>query len=318
MRALFLVGVAFVAAFSVEPVRGDEPPAVAAAQVASCPTELPVAEGERSIIVPTVDPHVAAPHVATRLPTPEQEPARALLAKKLAERDRLEREIAALRESTNTPEQILVRVKMLEVNLAQLRRSGIDLPPLMGTSFAAMNPKNRTDAAHVPPAGRADFGFVTLGNESLALFDQIEQRKLGNVLAEPSLVTTSGQPASITVGGELPIPQPGQDGGVKTQPYGTQLDVVATALGENRVRLQVRPRVSEIDSTHSIEIAGQPVPALTVRSCDTCVELEFGTSAVLAGLIQQRKASGPPPAAGAGDATEEVALVVVVTPEIVR
>jgi Flp pilus assembly secretin CpaC len=284
--------VALVFLLALEIARSEEVVAPGSGQVASCPTVLPVEEGERSIVVPTIAPKYAAPHVASQpLPT-EHEAARSLLVAKLAERDRLEREIAALRETTRTPEQISVKVKVLEIYVTKLRQSGLD-PSLFTSSNA--------DQA------------------TLETLDTLVQQKLGRVLAEPSVVTTSGQKASINVGGEFPIPPlPGDSGGVKIQKYGTQLDVSAVSLGNNKVRLSVQPRISEIDTSRSIVVDGKQIPALTVRECKFSRELEFGKSAVLPGMLQERKV----PAAGwslrQSDAVEQIALVVVVTPEIVK
>jgi Flp pilus assembly secretin CpaC len=117
---------------------------------------------------------------------------------------------------------------------------------------------------------------------------------------------------------ECSIPAPGEVGGVKIQKYGTQLDVTATALGDNRVRLHVRPRVSELDASRTISVGGQPILALTVREVDTAVEMELSQSAVLSGLVQERKVTTTDWLGRKSDAVEEIALVVVVTPEIVR
>ena len=227
---------------------------------ATCPTVLPETAGERSVVVPTLAPQVATPRVASR-PTPAVHAAQSLLSEKLAERDRLQREISALQEPTKTPEQILVRVKMMEVNLTKLRQRGID--------WAAL-------------------ASGTVDSTALESFDALDHQNLGKVLAKPSVVTTSGRPASICVGGEFPVPMPAEDGGVKIQKYGTQLDVMAIALGDNKVRLNVRPRVSELDASRGIVVAGQQVPALTVRECDFSSEMEFGKSVVLSGLVQER------------------------------
>ena len=199
--------------------------------------------------------------------------------------------ITALREQTKTPEQICVSVKVMEVNLTRLRQLGMDLP--------------------APTNGMVD-------STSLEIFDALVQRSLGKVLATPTVVTISGQRASISIGGEFPIPQPGQDGGVRIQKYGTQLDVTAVSLGNNRVRLNVRPRISDLDASRAIVVAGQQVPALTVRECDFSSEVEFGKSAVLSGLVQERTVTTADSLGRKSNAVEEVALVVVVTPEIVR
>ena len=130
-------------------------PAPGSAQVVGCPTVLPVAEGERSIIVPTIAPQVPAPHVAA-LPQPSQhEAAMTLLREKLAQRDQLQRERTAL-ASTQSPEQISVTVKMVEINRTKLRQlnvdwstfgdgkdKSVDVAGLLGIKAAAPRPPRR-------------------------------------------------------------------------------------------------------------------------------------------------------------------------------
>jgi Flp pilus assembly secretin CpaC len=311
MRARFVSSVAVMIAIGLEAAWGEEVAAPESAQVASCPTVLPVAEGERSVVVPTVAPNVETPHVAS-LPLPaEHEAAKSLLKEKLAERDRLQREISALREQTKTPEQILVRVKMLEVNLTKLRQLGPDLSIFNDGKIEHVDLPNWLGS-------NAGANHLVNGDAMQGILGALAKQNVGKVLAEPTVITTNGQPASLNVGGECSIPAPGEVGGVKIQKYGTQLDVTAVALGDNKVRLNVRPRVSELDASREISVGGQPILALTVREVDTAVEMELGQSAVLSGLVQERKVTTTDWLGRKSDAVEEIALVVVVTPEIVR
>jgi pilus assembly protein CpaC len=50
--------------------------------------------------------------------------------------------------------------------------------------------------------------------------------------------------------------------------FGTQIDFVPIVHRGNSIRLEVRPRISEIDDTRSVTINGQQVPGLRVREAD--------------------------------------------------
>jgi pilus assembly protein CpaC len=110
------------------------------------------------------------------------------------------------------------------------------------------------------------------------------------IVAEPNLVCVSGRPAFFNVGGEFPIIVPQSLGTVSVQykKFGTQLDFVPIVLGNNRIRLEVRPRVSEIDPARGVFINGQQVPGLRVREVETGVEMRAGETLAIAGLLQQR------------------------------
>jgi pilus assembly protein CpaC len=118
----------------------------------------------------------------------------------------------------------------------------------------------------------------------------LRQNDLLKIVAEPNLVCVSGRPAFFNVGGEFPILVPQSLGTVSIQykKFGTQLDFVPIVLGNNRIRLEVRPRVSEVDPTRSITINGTTVPGLRVREVETGVELRAGETLAIAGLVQQR------------------------------
>ncbi len=101
-------------------------------------------------------------------------------------------------------------------------------------------------------------------------------------------------------------------------------------LGNGNIRLEIRPRISEIDPTRSITINGTTVPGLRVREADTGAELKPGQTLAIAGLIQKRiQASkreipwlGETPWIGAAfrrtfNQEEEIESLILVTPEIV-
>ena len=72
---------------------------------------------------------------------------------------------------------------------------------------------------------------------------------------------------------------------VEFQTFGTELEVQALPLGNNQVRLEINTRVSEVDEGHAIEMNGVRIPGLKVRHCNATVELPFGQTAVLTGLL---------------------------------
>jgi pilus assembly protein CpaC len=138
------------------------------------------------------------------------------------------------------------------------------------------------------------FGTGAFGPIAFAYFvDALEQNSLLRTLAEPDLVTTSGQKATFLAGGQFPYPVPQASGGgtsvtIQFQPYGVQLDFTPIVLGNGRIRLRVHPDVSELDFSHTVTLDGTTVPGLTERSADTTVELAQGQTFALAGLLQDQ------------------------------
>ncbi len=102
------------------------------------------------------------------------------------------------------------------------------------------------------------------------------------------LVTTNGQPANLLSGGEFPILVPQSLGTVTIQwkEFGVRLTAVPILLGNGRVRLNLQPEVSQKDFSNAVSTGGLTVPGLTTRRVNTSVEMRFGETFMLGGLIE--------------------------------
>ena len=242
-----------------------------------------------------------------------------LLEQKCAELDRLQREVKRLRAATGTEQQILVKVQMLEVSLTKLRNMGTDTEWFANGYVSGAKIRQLLDAT----GGRAETPMaepvVTAeSNDSLRFVDWLERNNLAKVLCNPTLVTVSGRPASLHVGGEFPVPANNDSkAAVDFRNFGTEIDLLALALGDNQVQLEVKTRVSALDYNRAIEINGTRIPGLKVRQCDTGFELSFGQTAVLTGLVEQRTEAHQVDGGRIKEVLVDVGLMVVVTPELV-
>jgi len=121
----------------------------------------------------------------------------------------------------------------------------------------------------------------------------LKQNNLGRVLAEPNLVTTSGQKASFLAGGQYPYPVPQNSGGgttitIQFQQYGVQLEFTPTVLDDSKIAIKVHPIVSELDYTNAVSTAGYVVPGLLTREMNTQVEVRDGQTFSIAGLLSDQ------------------------------
>ncbi|MGI4851962.1 MAG: type II and III secretion system protein family protein [Janthinobacterium lividum] len=126
------------------------------------------------------------------------------------------------------------------------------------------------------------------------MIDALNQENLASILAEPNLIALSGETASFLSGGEFPYPVPqDQNITIEFKQYGVNLSFTPTVSSNNLIHLKVRPEVSEIDTSNSVNVtlntATQsylPVPAIKTRRAETSVQLGSGQSLAIAGLIQ--------------------------------
>jgi pilus assembly protein CpaC len=142
-------------------------------------------------------------------------------------------------------------------------------------------------------SGGSNLNFVINRNGQVAFqgfMRALVTNNLAKILAEPNLVTTSGQPAYFNVGGQVPVLTPQGNGTIAIQyrDFGTNLRFVPTVLGEGRVRLEVRPEVSDLNFGNGVQLGNIIVPGFDVRVAETTVEMEAGQSFVVAGLLQKR------------------------------
>ena len=198
-------------------------------------------------------------------------------------------------------QQVVLHIKVMEVSRTKLRKVAHDFLNWNNTDFVASsisgllasvsnNSIDETFSTTTSGGETFQFGIVDPNNTYFGVMEALRQYDLMKILAEPRLTTVSGRPASFNVGGEIPILVPQGLGSVSIEykPFGTQVDVLPIVLGNGNIRLEVRPRVSEIDSTRSVKIDDLTVPGLRVREVDTGVELKAGQSLAIAGLIQDR------------------------------
>jgi pilus assembly protein CpaC len=185
-------------------------------------------------------------------------------------------------------QQVLLHVKVIEVSRSKLLQCGID--------WSSIGPDGFIVAAHSglgnPAAAGSGFGdTVRVGlvhgdGEFFGFLDLLRQKNLAKLLSEPTVVTVSGRPATVNVGGEFPIIVPQSLGTVSIEyrPFGTRVDFVPIVLGDSRIRLEVRPQVTERDDANGVN----GIPALTTRYVDTAAEMQAGQTLALAGLLQHR------------------------------
>ncbi len=189
-------------------------------------------------------------------------------------------------------QQVMLHVKVMEVSRSKLRQLGVDWAAIGKDFFVVSTPSGIGNAGVLQggtPAGFGDtFRFGIIGNDTafFGFLDALRQKNLAKLLSEPTIVTVSGRPATVNVGGEFPIIVPQSLGTVSIEyrPFGTRVDFVPLVLGNGRIRLEVRPQVTERDDANGVN----GVPALTTRYVDTAAEMQAGQTLALAGLIQHR------------------------------
>lgn len=257
-------------------------------------------------------------------------------------------------------QQVLLEVRVAEINRMVAERIGVNFNALApGGNFGVQQINSLASVSDLARAftGTGSVSTTTwtqgLGTNLVAMggwtaagtlwtvfLDVLKQNNLGRVLAEPNLVTTSGQQASFLAGGEFPIPVPQSSatGGttitVEYKKFGVQLEFTPTVLNDSKIAVKVHPIVSELDNTFGqtfVLEGGYVVPGLRTREMNTQVEVGDGQTFAIAGLLSDNSRSimkkfpvlGDIPVLGVLFRSDEyqknlTELVALVTPHLVK
>jgi pilus assembly protein CpaC len=230
-------------------------------------------------------------------------------------------------------QKILLHVKVMEVSRTKLRSLGFDWAQISGDSFVTQSvsrlleqPGTLGNSLGIGSTIR--FGVVSDGGEFYGFLEALRENNLAKLMAEPTLTTLSGRPATFNSGGEVPIPIQ-QSLGVTTvqwREFGTRIDFVPIVLGNGVIRLEVRPEVTDIDPSLRDAVTG--TPGFRTRRADTAVEMKAGQTMAIAGLISTREEAtnrGVPiladlpwfgaPFRRVSNRSNEIELLIFVTPE---
>lgn len=191
--------------------------------------------------------------------------------------------------------QVMLEVRVAEMARTTMKKLGVNFTYVNGEDFAVNLLGGLTQAA-VPgigvaasPAVNALFRFQSGSSTWTWLIDALNSEGLIKILAEPSLMTLSGQTAHFLAGGEFPVPVPQGLGtvAIEYKPFGVGLSFTPTVLSPNKISMQVAPDISELDFSTAVQLQGFSVPGLRTRRASTMIELADGQSFAIAGLLQE-------------------------------
>jgi len=201
-----------------------------------------------------------------------------------------------------SPLQVNLRVRIMEMNRIATKNIGINWDVLLNPGALAINVISGRSpilagGKLLPGAAIASGGSSTLlgmAGDQLsvnAVIDALVEDKLVTVLAEPNLTSRSGESANFFAGGEFPIPVAATDNGITVEfkKFGVILDMTPTVISENRIRLHIRPEVSELTSVGAVKINSITIPGISVRRTEATIELASGQSFAVAGLLRNQK-----------------------------
>jgi pilus assembly protein CpaC len=232
--------------------------------------------------------------------------------------------------SVNATTQVQLEVRFLEATREASKELGVQWSALNGVRGASIG--KTALGSNDTPFGTLVGRFLTGGYQVDAVIRALEESGTARRLAEPNLVTLSGDTASFLAGGEFPFLVPGSNGTtvVEFKKFGVGLEFTPTVMKNQLIHLQVKPEVSEIDPSRNVTVGNLTIPGITVRRASTTVELRDGQSFVIGGLLQATNTSNQEGVPWLGDVPvlgslfrsprfrkQETDLIIIVTPRLV-
>ena len=206
--------------------------------------------------------------------------------------------------------QLMVSIRVLEVDRGKARKMGVNFRldtehVSIGNYTGPQTPNGIPSAGGYGAGAGRGFGsgagllagslgssanviasFVDSATSILTAIDFLDSKNLVRSVAEPNILTLSGEHATVLVGGEVPIPtatsnQVSTFQGVFFQDFGVRLDIRPTVDANGIVTLEVAPSIVRPDSGLGVGV----VPGFQVQTVQTVARVAAGESLVLGGLL---------------------------------
>jgi pilus assembly protein CpaC len=224
------------------------------------------------------------------------------------------------------PEQVMLKVRIVEVNRQVVKQLGVSLTALIGkVGDTSLNVSNiatyGVNGSLVGGlTGGAQYANSAATKSADAIIGAFERVGLIRSLAEPNLTAVSGESAQFLAGGEFPVPSgTALTASVDYKSFGVGLGFTPVVLSKGRISLKLSTEYSQLTSVGALTVAGTSgttntsgsastgtttpttgtttssdttvtasttYPALSVRRASTVVELPSGGSMMIAGLLQ--------------------------------
>jgi pilus assembly protein CpaC len=244
-----------------------------------------------------------------------------------------------------TAGEVLLQVKFAEVDRSMLTQFGVNLFYGGAKNVASTSTEEYSAPTLANPTPTTSaFGISDLLNMFYfrpdinlgATIEDLQQKNIIQILAEPNVLTATGKEASFLAGGEFPYPvvQPSAGNNAITiqfREYGIRLTFTPTILENGQIHLKVRPEVSALDFSNALTISGFTIPALSTKRVESEMELADGQSFAIAGLVDDRVTKLLSKVPGIGDlpvlgplfrsssfSKSKTELLILITPRIVK
>ncbi|HWQ25701.1 MAG TPA: pilus assembly protein N-terminal domain-containing protein [Chlorobaculum sp.] len=177
------------------------------------------------------------------------------------------------------PQQVRLEVRIAEVSKSYIETLGLNWTQGVG------NIQGNLMTGFV---SNATLNLFLNGNRNLLQVEAERKPTWIKILAEPTIVTMSGQDGYFLVGGKIYTPTVTSNGAIDyvERDYGVGLRFTPTVLDTGRISLKVAPEVSEPVTQPVTAGTTNPLPAFKISTVSTTVQMNEGENLVIGGLLR--------------------------------
>ncbi len=231
--------------------------------------------------------------------------------------------------------EVVVDVELLQINTSKMQDLGIELSQYRINQNLDQDPALRV----------SDLEFLNQQNWEITLpgfiYDFIKTSSEAQLLANPQVRISDGEPANLVIGDRVPIPVTTFN---SAQTVGSNIvPITSFQYQDIGIRLEIEPRIHhnrEITLNIQVEVAsvagsvegtGGVQPIIATRNIQSTIRLKDGETNFLAGLIRDDQTTGQTGVPGLGDIpilgrffskksndNRRTDLVLTLTPHIIR
>ena len=255
-----------------------------------------------------------------------------------------------LKDLDAIPRQVLIEAMVLQVDLSDTERLGVDFEILrrsrvtiFGQTFNSRGALRSLDKFPVPPAfgGGSGLSGIFGGSDVQALVNALMTDSRVKLLSSPSVLAADNRPARIQVGSEEPVPTgtitaavgaatPSSSTTIQYRNTGRILTIIPQVNSKGLVNLQIKAEVSQRGEDVPFG-QGETFPSFNTQDAETTAVVHDGETLVIGGLIGERRSrsrSGIPylmdiPVVGrffgtTSDDDQKTELIMLITPYVIR
>ncbi len=197
-------------------------------------------------------------------------------------------------------DMIKLKAQILEVDQDYRRNLGVDWDDtLNGPTVAAVGTGVSNDEFQVLPeegnvnfenlssstalSERSFYPFVGIATGLTSSINLMKHQGAARTLAEPVLITRSGETAEFLSGGEIPFETQDEVGNsiVQFREFGIQLEIEPRSDGDGNILAMIDAEVSSADFATGVE----GVPGLDTRRANSVVNVQSGETILISGLV---------------------------------